>query len=108
MTHGGKSHNGVANIDIGIGDPNTRGQGFGTEAMQLALTFAFNELNLHRVQVFVFSYNDQAIAVYEKIGFKLEGVQREFLRRDGKHYDAYIYGLLHQEWQEMIGTQIFP
>jgi RimJ/RimL family protein N-acetyltransferase len=91
-------HNGVASIDIGIGDEANQGRGYGTEAMQLALQFAFNELNLHRVQLMVFSYNDRAIALYEKSGFKREGVQREFLRRDGKRHDAYIYGILRAEW----------
>jgi len=69
--------------------------------MQLALQFAFNELNLHRLQLTVFSYNDRAIALYEKLGFQREGVYREFLQRDGERHDMYLYGLLLREWQEL-------
>jgi RimJ/RimL family protein N-acetyltransferase len=49
----------------------------------------------------VFSYNDRAIALYEKLGFQREGVYREFLQRDGERHDMYLYGLLHREWQEL-------
>lgn len=88
----------VAWVSIGLGDPARRGQGYGAEALGLALAFAFQELNLHRVQLTVFSYNLPAIALYEKLGFQREGAQREFLQRDGRRYDMYLYGLLRREW----------
>jgi RimJ/RimL family protein N-acetyltransferase len=86
-------------IAIGIGDPARRGQGYGAEAMRLLVRFAFDELNLRRVQLTVFSYNDPAIRLYEKLGFQREGVFREFLRRDGQVYDMLLYGLLRREWE---------
>lgn len=86
-------------ISIGIGEARRRGRGYGREAMQLALAFAFNELNLYRVCLTVFSYNDQAIALYERLGFVREGVYREHLERDGRRYDMYLYGLLRPEWE---------
>jgi RimJ/RimL family protein N-acetyltransferase len=49
-------------VSIAIGDHHQRGQGYGYEAMQLALRFAFDELNLHRLSLNVFSYNQRAIA----------------------------------------------
>ena len=67
--------------------------------MDLILRFAFNELNLHRVQLTVFEYNDRAVAVYERLGFQREGVYREALYRDGVRYDMYLYGLLRREWE---------
>jgi RimJ/RimL family protein N-acetyltransferase len=86
-------------ISIAIGDPSHWGQGYGTEAMQLLLAFAFDELNLYRVQLTVFSYNPRAIALYEKLGFQHEGTFREFMQRDGKRHDMLLYGLLRSEWQ---------
>jgi RimJ/RimL family protein N-acetyltransferase len=86
-------------VTIGIGDPAQRGKGYGREALTLVLRFAFQEVNLHRVQLTVFAYNAPAIALYEKIGFRLEGVLREFMHRDGRRYDMYLYGLLRQEWE---------
>ncbi len=58
---------------------------------------------LRRVQLTVFSYNERAIALYEKLGFRREGAFREFLQRDGKQYDMYLYGLLRREWEALYG-----
>ncbi len=85
-------------LAIAIGDETHRGKGYGREALELALRFAFQELNLHRVQLTVFSYNERAIALYEKIGFTREGVYRECLQRDGCRHDMILYGLLRDEW----------
>lgn len=86
-------------LSIGIGAPEYRGKGYGYEAMRLALNFAFNELNLYRVCLTVFSYNEAAIALYERLGFTREGVYREHLERDGRRHDMILYGLLRREWQ---------
>src|SRR5438045_4023649 len=47
---------GSAFFSIAIGDPAQRGQGFGSEAVELVMRFAFDELNMHRLQLTVFSY----------------------------------------------------
>lgn len=89
----------VAWLAMGIGNKEHRGQGFGQEAIRLAVAFAFQELNLHRVQLSVFEYNEPGIRAYEKMGFTREGSYREFMERDGKRYDMHIYGLLRHEWE---------
>ena len=89
----------VSGVSIAIGEAKQWGQGYGYEVMQLVLQFAFDELNLHRIQLTVFSYNERAIALYEKLGFQREGVHREHLQRDGRRYDMYLYGLLRSEWE---------
>ncbi len=76
--------------------------------MELALRFAFNELNLYRVQLTVFSYNERAINLYEKLGFQREGVFREHIQRDGRRHDMILYGLLRQEWTEHLNSTIKP
>ncbi len=86
-------------IALGIGERDQRGKGYGYEAVTLALNFAFQELNLHRAQLTVFSYNEAAIRLYEKLGFIREGVYREFLERDGQRHDMYLYGILRREWE---------
>lgn len=86
-------------IGIGLGERENWGRGYGREAMELALKFAFHELNLHRVQLSVFSYNQQAINLYKKLGFVQEGVFREHLQRDGQRYDMLLFGLLRREWE---------
>lgn len=86
-------------ISIGFGDNLHRGKGFGKEALNIAVDFAFNELNLERLQLNVISYNEAAIRLYEKIGFQREGVYREAVLRDGKKHDLLLYGLLKREWK---------
>jgi RimJ/RimL family protein N-acetyltransferase len=94
--------NQVAWLGMGIGDRNAWGKGYGTEALRLGLQYAFDELNLHRLTLTVIDYNTRAIALYEKAGFRQEGVFREFGQRDGKRYDMYLYGLLRPEWEAKI------
>lgn len=95
--------NRTAWLGMGIGDRRHWEKGYGTEALGLGLGYAFNELNLHRISLTVFDYNERAIALYEKAGFKREGVFREFGQRDGKRYDMYLYGLLRPEWRAEVG-----
>ncbi len=90
--------NRVAGFAIGLGDRADWGQGHGFEATHLALAFAFNELNMHRIQLTVFHYNRRAVALYERCGFRREGVFREYLQRDGQRHDMVLYGLLRPEW----------
>lgn len=86
-------------LGMGIGDRDAWGKGYGTEALRLALQYAFGELNLHRLTLTVIAYNERAIALYEKAGFRREGVFREFGQRDGKRYDMVLYGLLRADWE---------
>ncbi|MBP2033576.1 RimJ/RimL family protein N-acetyltransferase [Clostridium algifaecis] len=94
-------NNGAATIYIGIGDSSNRGNGIGTEALNLTMEFGFEELNLHRIQLTVLSYNTPAIKLYEKLGFKKEGTYREFIHRDNRRYDMYLYGILRSEWEHI-------
>ena len=89
----------VAWLSLFIGDAADRGRGFATDAMQVALRFAFHELNLHRVQITIFDYNEPSIALAKRLGFVREGAYREFLERDGKRHDMLLFGLLRTEWE---------
>lgn len=90
--------NGSATLFIGIGENGFTGRGIGKEAMQLVLDFGFYELNFHRIQLNVISYNEIAIRLYESLGFIREGTYRDFILRDGKRFDMYLYGMLNSEW----------
>lgn len=85
-------------VSIGIGEPEFRGRGYGTEAMQLTLRYAFTELNLRRVTLFVFEYNQRALRSYEKAGFVREGEIRDAMLRDGRRWKWIVMGILRQEW----------
>ncbi|OIU72560.1 GNAT family N-acetyltransferase [Rossellomorea aquimaris] len=88
----------VGGLSILIGEEEYQGRGLGREAMECLLDFAFDELNLHRIQLTVFSYNSHAIRLYENLGFTKEGSFRDFLQRNGKRHDMHLYGMLENEW----------
>ncbi|HUG92725.1 MAG TPA: GNAT family protein [Planctomycetaceae bacterium] len=87
-----------AEFTIGIA-PDAWDQGYGTEALELGLSFCFRELNLHRIQVKVFSYNERALHVFRKLGFTAEGTFREYLRRGGKWHNMLLLSMLAREWR---------
>lgn len=96
---GGMSWNhGDAFIGIGIGDREFWGKGYGSDAMKLALDYAFDELNLRRVSLSVFEYNPRAIRCYEKLGFQHEGRVRQSINREGRRWDLVYMGILKEEW----------
>ena len=91
--------NGNCFLLLGIGSAEDRRKGYGTQAMQMLLRFAFAELNLFRLTAAVPEYNEGAIALMRKFGFTQEVCRRSALERDGRRWDLYIFGLLKDEWQ---------
>ena len=89
-------------VGIGIGDRAYWGRGYGTDAMRVLLRYAFTELNLSRLSLNVFSYNQRALRSYEKAGFVVEGRQRQTLRRDGKFHDLIFMGVLRDHWRKSM------
>jgi RimJ/RimL family protein N-acetyltransferase len=93
-------------VGIAIGERDFWGRGYGTEAMQLVLGYAFLELNLRRVSLALHAYNERALKSYEKAGFKLEGVMRGEVLREGRRTDTLFMGILREEWlQGQAGTR---
>lgn len=88
-----------AELAIVIGDKNYWGKGLGTQSMKQLLEWGFYGMNLNRLYLHVFSFNERAKGLYEKMGFKLEGTKREMLFRDGRYEDLEYYGLLRSEWE---------
>lgn len=82
---------------LDIGEKTYWGQGYGAEAMKLLLDYAFLEMNLHRVSLRVFSFNDRAIQLYKKIGFQQEGISRQSIFRNGTWHDIIHMGILQSE-----------
>ena len=91
--------NGNGFLRLGIGAAEDRSKGYGTQALQMLLRFAFAELNLFRVSAIVPEYNVAAIALMKKFGFVQEVSRRKSLERDGRRWDLYVFGLLKDEWQ---------
>jgi RimJ/RimL family protein N-acetyltransferase len=94
--------NGNGFLRLGIGAAEDRGKGYGTQALQMLLRFAFAELNLFRVSAAVPEYNEAAIALVKKFDFVQEVCRRKSLERDGRRWDLYFFGLLNEEWQARV------
>lgn len=86
-------------VGIVIGEKGYWNQGYGTEAMKLMLKHGFNTLNLHRIMLKVYAYNERAIRAYEKAGYVLEGRLRDAIYRDGEYHDILLMSVLRSEWQ---------
>lgn len=93
--------NRYAVVGIFIGDEQYRGKGYGSDAMRILLRFIFDEMNMNRVKLFVFSFNQRAIKSYLKCGFKQEGTQRQEMFRDGQYHDTIVMGILRSEWEKL-------
>lgn len=85
-------------VIIGI-DPAERGHGFGTDALRVALKYAFLEMNLIRVGLEVMMYNEAGLRAYTKVGFVPEGRLRAMVYRDGVYYDVQPMSILRPEWE---------
>jgi RimJ/RimL family protein N-acetyltransferase len=88
-----------AELGIRIGAESNRGQGFGQEALSLALGFCWNHLNLNRVQLVVFKHNQRAIAAYKAVDFKKEGLLRKAAFIDGGWVDLVLMAALRPSRQ---------
>jgi len=88
-----------AGFGIFIGESDAWKIGHGTEAAKLLLEYGFEELNLHRIYLTVFSFNKRARRAYEKSGFVLEGTRREAYYRHGQYHDTHLMGILKSEWR---------
>jgi RimJ/RimL family protein N-acetyltransferase len=87
-----------AMLTIFIGEKAVWGKGYGQDALRLVLRHAFGAMNLHRVELHVFDFNERAIRCYERVGFVREGVRREALLRDRRYHDIIVMGVTREEF----------
>jgi RimJ/RimL family protein N-acetyltransferase len=83
-----------AEIGIRIGEEKHRGQGYGKEALRLAVDFCWNHLNLNRVQLIVFKHNERAVRAYKAVGFRKEGLLRKAAFIGGDWVDVILMAAL--------------
>lgn len=76
------------------------GRGIVPEAGAAMLEVGFDILNLHKIELKCFEYNERSRRVAEKLGFKLEGMLRDRLDARGDRCNLCVYGLLKSEWKK--------
>lgn len=89
---------GTATLGIGIGNKNYWGKGYGTEAVKLAVDYAFRFLNLYNVYLDTNSYNERAVRAYQKAGFKEIGRRRGATVVNGRRYDLIFMDCIVAEF----------
>ena len=95
-------HSGTGNLNLGIGDDKDRRHGYGSDALDLLLRFAFGELNLHRVGVWPTADNFPFMQMVEKAGFEEEARRREAAFHNGEYWDVVHMGLLREKWETKL------
>lgn len=80
--------------------PDYHGQGLGTMCTKLLTNYGFQHFkDLNKIYLFTFANNIAANKMYEKVGYKLEGVLRQQKYHNDKLYDRYFFGLLRSEYK---------
>jgi [ribosomal protein S5]-alanine N-acetyltransferase len=92
---------------LGIGycfDEPVWGNGYATEAVRAMLNWAYESLDLNRVEAELDTRNAASARVLEKLGFEREGLRREDCIVSGEVSDSWIYGLLKRDWKAERGA----
>jgi RimJ/RimL family protein N-acetyltransferase len=99
-----------AALAVWIGDRAYRQRGCGSDAMGLAINYAFKLLGLNRVGYLVAATNEPAVQAYRHVGFVEEGRMRQALYRDGGYHDVVSLGLLREDWRDEspVQEQVVP
>jgi len=89
----------TAEAGMAIGKKSYWGRGYGTDAAMLVFSYAFNDLNLRKLNIRTFSFNERALGQLMKCGCKKEGVQKQQVFKNGKYRDIILFSLFKKDWQ---------
>ncbi|KNY26381.1 sugar transferase [Pseudobacteroides cellulosolvens ATCC 35603 = DSM 2933] len=92
--------NSVANLNIKIKSDEFRCRGIGTRTIRILINYCFDELNLNCLTANILEYNNPSQKVFEKCGFKKDGVLRSRIYKRGKYHNVLSYSLLRREYQK--------
>ena len=87
-----------ARMGVMIGEKDYWGDGYGTDAIVTLLKFGFHEMNLNRIWLHAFEFNDRAYACYLKCGFQEEGRLRQHYYAEGRYWDSIVMAVLRNEF----------
>ncbi len=91
-----------AELSMYIG-PEHHGKGYGREAFKLLFIHGFLNLGLHQIWIETIGKHP-ADKLFTELGFKADGIRRDFYFKDGRHVDAHLYSLLRDEWTQTLAS----
>lgn len=89
---------------IKLSGKKNRSKGIGTDTVMAIMRYAFDELGLHRLDGAWFDFNTASIRLYNKCGWRKEGVRRECIYKRGQWRDLTLVGILESDYRELINT----
>ena len=87
---------------IKLANKKNRTKGIGTDTVMAIMRYAFDELNLHRLNGCRFDDNSASNLLYTKCGWTVEGKRREFIFKKGKYRDLVFFGILASDYYDLI------
>lgn len=81
-----------------IGEKEYWGKGYGTDAKMTLLNYAFNTLNLRKINSSVYAHNKRSLKYNLKCGYKVEGVRKKQIFRNGKYRDEILLAVFKEDW----------
>lgn len=85
-----------------LGDKSIRGKGYGADAIRAIMSYAFDELGLHRLDTDIIIYNEASLRVYiEKCGWVEEGRRTDWYFRGGRHWDKVLVGITRARYTQL-------
>lgn len=95
--------NGVASgLGMRIAKKEIRTRGLATDAWMTLMRYAFEELRLNRINGSALAYNAASLRVCQKVGFVVEGTQRQAVYKNGKYHDLVIMGCLRCDYEKLV------
>ncbi|KAI1418928.1 acyl-CoA N-acyltransferase [Xylaria sp. FL1777] len=88
--------------------PEYQNKGYGFEVINWAMDWSFKWGGLHSLALGASLYNERAVAVYRKAGFRQEGVSKEAIYRNRKWWDTVQMAILEHEWEALRGINKSP
>ncbi|HCL4438298.1 TPA: GNAT family N-acetyltransferase [Clostridium botulinum] len=88
---------------IKLGKSTNRGKGIGTDTVMAVMRYAFDELQLNRLDGSIREGNKVSEKLYiDKCGWKEEGILRKYIFKRGRYYDLALIGVLKEEYYDIV------
>ena len=84
--------------------PERREQGLANPLVGFAVERAFGHKAVHRLELNVYDFNKQAIASYQRHGFKIEGLRRDAVHIGGEAWSSLVMSQLRHEYEARVGA----
>lgn len=86
-----------AGIGILISEKGNRNKGFGSEALELLISYAFTHLNLHQLFANIDTENEASLKLFAIFGFEKIGVKKQWNLVNGRYRDEALFQLINQK-----------